>query len=487
MNRAALLLLSSLLSVSSLEAADLIGNKSPDGRFGLLLKKNSEFEGSVIEIRSREELLDLGVLTRNFGKFGALLWSPDSKRLAAYSSARRGGDTAVYVFEGSKFVEIKVPDWDAPLPKHENVTKVVEDDFYPLHWSGPDTLVLKREWELLTQRDGHNGEQNESESNGAAILTLRFDSHNKASLQSAKVMPAQASKAVDLVLEGRDRLSDGNGSEALAKFNAALKADPTNVDAYVGRGDLRETAGNYDGAIADYTRAIELLPLGAYAALVGRGDAMQAKGASDAAIADYDRAIDLCPTKGVAYNSRAIVKQAKGDYDGAIADYSLAIDLDPDPSYYYNRGTANSAKRDWANALADFRQSRKLNSGDKDSPIMIWVILAKQGEKIAADTELSTDLEKPLKEAPEEWTSSVANFLLDKLSETDFLSIAQSGAKPATRRDQTCDAWYYAGIKRLLAGDKSTAIDDLRKCLATKDQTEDEYQCAEAELQALGE
>jgi len=118
---------------------------------------------------------------------------------------------------------------------------------------------------------------------------------------------------------------------------------------------------------------------------------------------------------------------------------------------------------------------------------MIWVILAKQGEKIAADTELSTDLEKPLKEAPEEWTSSVANFLLDKLSETDFLSIAQSGAKPATRRDQTCDAWYYAGIKRLLAGDKSTAIDDLRKCLATKDQTEDEYQCAEAELQALGE
>ena len=40
-------------------------------------------------------------------------------------------------------------------------------------------------------------------------------------------------------------------------------------------------------------------------------------------------------------------------------------------------------------------------------------------------------------------------------------------------------------MKRLLAGDKATAADDFRKCVATDMRTYTEYQFAQAELKTL--
>lgn len=51
---------------------------------------------------------------------------------------------------------------------------------------------------------------------------------------------------------------------------------------------------------------------------------------------------------------------------------------------------------------------------------------------------------------------------------------------------QHCEAWYYAGMKRLLAGDKKTAADYLNKCLGTREKNFDEYILAQAELKSLG-
>jgi lipoprotein NlpI len=96
-------------------------------------------------------------------------------------------------------------------------------------------------------------------------------------------------------------------------------------------------------------------------------------------------------------------------------------------------------------------------------------------------------MEKQLIEVPDDWSSKAASFLLEKLSEADLFAAAASSRKAETKRDQTCDAWYYAGMKRLLAGDKSTAIADFHKSIATQATSENEYQFAEAELKALSE
>ncbi|MBV8846400.1 MAG: tetratricopeptide repeat protein [Bryobacterales bacterium] len=55
----------------------------------------------------------------------------------------------------------------------------------------------------------------------------------------------------------------------------------------------------------------------------GRGD-------PDGAIADFTRAIELRPDYAEAYYFRGLAKRAKGDKDGAVADFMKAIGLKPD-------------------------------------------------------------------------------------------------------------------------------------------------------------
>src|SRR2546421_2135171 len=92
---------------------------------------------------------------------------------------------------------------------------------------------------------------------------------------------------------------------------------------FVDSGNVKYRRGDLDGAIADYTHAIELDPKFARA-YENRGVAKGAKRDPDGAIADLTRASDLDP-KGVGiYYNRGIARKAKGDYDGAIADYTRA-------------------------------------------------------------------------------------------------------------------------------------------------------------------
>jgi lipoprotein NlpI len=52
---------------------------------------------------------------------------------------------------------------------------------------------------------------------------------------------------------------------------------------------------------------------------------------------------------------------------------------------------------------------------------------------------------------------------------------------------RACEAWFYAGIKRLAAGDKRTAIELFKKCLATDQKTFVEFGLAATELNMLGD
>ena len=63
-----------------------------------------------------------------------------------------------------------------------------------------------------------------------------------------------------------------------------------------------------------------------------RGLERQAKGDLDGAIDDYTKAIELKAKANIlatVYNNRANARMAKNDLDGAIADYGKASELEP--------------------------------------------------------------------------------------------------------------------------------------------------------------
>ena len=127
-------------------------------------------------------------------------------------------------------------------------------------------------------------------------------------------------------------------------------------------GFAKQMKGDLDGAIVDFSKAIELDPKLAVA-YHNRGTAKRIMGDLDGAIADSSKAIELDPQDAFAYYDRGVTKQAKGDLDGAIADCSKAIELEPsNASAYFHRGMAKKAKGDPSEADADFAQAEKLRA-----------------------------------------------------------------------------------------------------------------------------
>ena len=81
------------------------------------------------------------------------------------------------------------------------------------------------------------------------------------------------------------------------------------------------------------------------------------------AIADYTKAIEIDPIDEYSYTYRGVSKYYLEDYYGAIADYTKAIELDPNYDYAYaSRGNAKEELGDLNGACADWKEAARLGN-----------------------------------------------------------------------------------------------------------------------------
>jgi len=221
-----------------------------------------------------------------------------------------------------------------------------------------------------------------------------------------------------------------------------------------------------------------------------RGTARQSKGDSDGALADYTQALALNPKMADAFYNRGLIKMQKGDLDGAVADDTEAINLDPKNGQAYGkRGLALFGKGSLDEALADLRQFCVLAPRDNGADVArlyIWLISRQQYPQHDADAELSTSLLNDWNSPPEDLTSKIGAFLLGHISEDELIADAAS-PDPSREPGQYCRVWYFAGMKRLFSRDMTTASTYFQKCLATNQKDNGEYLFAQAELRTLGQ
>jgi serine/threonine-protein kinase len=138
---------------------------------------------------------------------------------------------------------------------------------------------------------------------------------------------------------------------------AGAKPQEDLVKTYYRRASSYEAKGDYDRAIADYGKAIELKP-GFAAAYSGRGSTYRRKKEYERAIRDFGMALELDSTFATAYGGRGLVHLEKGNLDLAIADCNKAIELNPRWAIpYYGRGVAYEKKGQHDLATADFTRA----------------------------------------------------------------------------------------------------------------------------------
>jgi TonB family protein len=96
-----------------------------------------------------------------------------------------------------------------------------------------------------------------------------------------------------------------------------------------------------------------------------RGDSNFVKGEYDLAVVNYSKAIDLNPKEPSVYLSRGLVYYNRKFYDLAVADYSKVVEIDPkEMMAYYYRGDSFEKLGELQKAVDDFKKVVELDSSN---------------------------------------------------------------------------------------------------------------------------
>lgn len=119
----------------------------------------------------------------------------------------------------------------------------------------------------------------------------------------------------------------GDVSGAATAFNRSVELRPT-AEAFIGRGIAKFQRRDFDGAVADFDKAIDLVP-NSGEAFNNRAWTRYRQGNAVAALVDADKAVALMPAKAYVWDTRAHIHEALGNRELAIRDYRKAIAADP--------------------------------------------------------------------------------------------------------------------------------------------------------------
>ena len=197
-------------------------------------------------------------------------------------------------------------------------------------------------------------------SNGSIWIILPIVLFFLFSYASAQQKPSESGDAEFYNNRGMAYMDKGQYDQAISDYNKALEINPKFAEAYYNRGIACGGKGHFDQAISSFNKALEINQKFAEA-YSNRGITYRRKGQYDQAISDYNKALEISPRYAEAYNNRGNAYGDKGQYDQAISDYNKALEISPRfAEVYSNRGRAYYLKGEYGKCWEDIKKAQGL-------------------------------------------------------------------------------------------------------------------------------
>lgn len=187
---------------------------------------------------------------------------------------------------------------------------------------------------------------------------------------------ADDSEADRALRRGISRSGRNDYEGALADFNKVMELKPDHADAYLQRGIVLRKQNKLSAALDDFNKANELDPK--LDIWLERGFAYYNLGRFAEAIADETKYLELDPQDASRWNRRGESHDAAGNLLAALADYDKSISLNSKLAIaQFNRGAVNRKLGNVKAALEDFSRAIELNSNHSDawncrSLVKVW-------------------------------------------------------------------------------------------------------------------
>lgn len=265
----------------------------------------------------------------------------------------------------------------------------------------------------------------------------------------------------------QEAMAQGNLEDAIGGYTRALELDNLSLRnrtrAHNARGNAHLLLNDFDQALIDFNRVIELNPKSPFS-YQSRSLAYFKSGRYNEAITDFTRTIQLDPEYVYAYIYRSDAYFRLGLFDHAISDYEKLMELNPEDLYiYFNRGLAYFYNDKFKKAENDFEQCLELDS--QDAQAMIWLYLSRERGGRTGELQLVAQ-SKNMK--PRHWPHQIAFMLLDNLT-PELLLEDTVNADPKVETERLGEAYFFIGQYHIVRGQDFKAKENLQKCVATSD------------------
>ena len=181
---------------------------------------------------------------------------------------------------------------------------------------------------------------------------------------------------------GQQRFKAKRYNEAIACFSSVIDAekisDKNKAAAYGWRGIVRSAKGEYEDAVVDFDKAIEL-NRNDPSLWFNRSTAFVAQGLFDKAHKSVTKAISLDQKNYSYYYSRGTIRTKLNDLEKARDDFTAAISIDNTRAgAYYERARIESILEEYDKAKTDIEKATALSPDNWEYDALKKEILEKQ-------------------------------------------------------------------------------------------------------------